>query len=200
MPAERSINGIIPIITGKTVCTHGKALLSEENAHEMAGRFMTRTTLAGTICMTENGHYVSDKWEKVARYHLSWREPDTNQWVGSYYVKASDQWSKRMGILRKNHSSWHYFLTAMASYITDKGKLMAMVSSSWWRIRYKQWIGSYSRHCRWPQWENNHPKPQTNYSVVGFCLFVPTKSTFELCMNKSVGKHCTPSSLDTLMT
>ncbi len=57
---------------------------------------MIATNYSSWYYLAEDGHYVSDKWEKVKKAcgitSVNGGELDTNQWVGSYYVKGADQW------------------------------------------------------------------------------------------------------------
>ena len=98
--------------------------------------------------LAENGHYVSDKWEKVNGLWYHFRrggELDTNQWVGSYYVKGSGSMAVNEWVYDKNYSSWYYF-DGNGFYITDKWE---KINGKWYHFRRggeldtNKWIGSY---------------------------------------------------------
>ena len=72
----------------------------KENGEMAKNEWIYDKNYSSWYYLAENGHYVSDKWEKVNGLWYHFRrggELDTNQWVGSYYVKGSGSmvsWSK----------------------------------------------------------------------------------------------------------
>ena len=134
---------------GKTVRnTWQGAYYLKENGEMAKNEWIYDKNYSSWYYLAENGHYVSDKWEKINGLWYHFRrggELDTNQWVGSYYVKGSGSMAVNEWVYDKNYSSWYYF-DGNGFYITDKWE---KINGKWYHFRRggeldtNKWIGSY---------------------------------------------------------
>ena len=120
----------------------------KENGEMAKNEWIYDKNYSSWYYLADNGHYVSDKWEKVNGLWYHFRrggELDTNQWVGSYYVKGSGSMAVNEWVYDKNYSSWYYF-DGNGFYITDKWE---KINGKWYHFRRggeldtNKWIGSY---------------------------------------------------------